>query len=256
MIRLNNISKIFPIGDDTSVRAIDDVTLDIAEGEWCNLIGPNGAGKSTLLRIVSGDISPSSGNIIFDQKDITFWNQAKRARIFQFIEQDTMVNLVPSMTVSENLLLSLNGSRTSSLRLLKQKDHIDKVLDCLKTFQMDLGKKISTQVRLLSGGERQAIVLAKTILSNTKVLLLDEFLGNIDPKTAPVLLDIVKSFSIEQKIAVIMVSHDLDHVKQTKGRILMLSKGRILNDIPNSSEISKEDLIKLYKQTIEDSGRL
>lgn len=256
MIILENVSKIFNSGSDLEVRAVDALSLTISEGEWCNVIGPNGSGKSTLLRILAGEITPTSGKMLFDGKDITDLEQQKRAHFFQFVEQDTKANLVPSMTIEENLLLTLNGSSKVSLRPLRRKEANEKAIKCLKRFQMGLEKKLNVQTRLLSGGERQAIVLAKTILSNTKVLLLDEFLGAIDPRTAPILLDIVKELASEQGLNVIMVSHDLDQVIQANGRVIVLSKGHISTDIPNSADLTKEQLVMYYKQAVEASGHL
>jgi len=257
MIQLINIQKTFNEGSETAICAINNISLNIELNTWCNLIGPNGSGKSTLMRIIAGEYFPTSGEILVDDEDISNWDQRQRTKFFYFGEQDTTANLVPSMTIAENLLLSLEMNRFPSLKFLKTKDNMDKIYETLTYVQMGLEDRLSTQVRFLSGGQRQAVVLAKALLTNAKILLLDEFLGAIDPKTGPFLLDIIKDMAKKRQLTVIMISHELEHVLQAKGRVVVLSQGKIYADLSEEKTLfSKESLIKLYQSAIEESGKI
>lgn len=256
MIKLVNIAKVFNKGTDTEVIAVKDVSLVVERRAWCNFIGPNGSGKTTILRILAGEIAPSAGSIFYQDENITTWPQWKRAQIFQYIEQDTMANLVPSMTVEENLLLAFNRTRFPRLQWAQKCDRREKILEMLTRFEMGLENRLSTQVRFLSGGQRQALVVARTLLTNVKILLLDEFVGDIDPKSAPVLLKLVKELAIERDVTVLAVTHDLEHVLLSGGRVLFVGSGWVTFDLPSGNGLSKEHLLELYSKSLYHTGKL
>lgn len=229
MIRLDSVSVTFNRDTVGERQALKNFSLEISAGEWCSVIGPNGSGKSTLLKIVSGELPPTSGRVFFDRRDVTDLSQRERAAFLQFVEQDTMANVVPSMTIAENIVLGIKlpGANAWSTGLGPiQRAAIE---EHLWAFGLGLEKRLSCQVRLLSGGERQAIALARALLrEDCHLLLLDEFLGAIDARTAPRLLDIVRRLAAERRMTVIAVTHNLDHVaSQPEGRLVVLCEGRL-----------------------------
>jgi putative ABC transport system ATP-binding protein len=255
MIKLQNLTKIFNQDTDVEVTGVRDINLSFEKGHWYNIVGPNGSGKSTLLRLLAGEIMPSSGSIVYNGMDISFWPQEKRARIFNFIEQDTKANLVPTMTIEENLLLCFSNHRIPQFRLAKKKDKIDKIRASLGSFEMGIENRLRSQIRFLSGGEKQALVIAKTILEEADILLLDEYVAALDPRTAPHLLNITRKLASERMITVLMVSHDIDQVVECAGRLIFLNEGRLFAEL-DENKITKEYIIELFAIALKKRSRV
>jgi len=250
MIEFSNITKVFNAGGDGQVTAVSTVSLAIPRGQWCNLLGPNGSGKSTLLRLLAGEMEPTSGDIRVEGKSILRDDAARRARTFFFVEQDTRANLVPSMTIEENLVLALCLSRFPGFRRVRNKDRRAKARDALARFGMELENRLDEQVRTLSGGERQAVVLAKALVISAPVLLLDEFLGAMDPRTGPKLLSVAHELAEAENLTVLSVSHNLDHVMMNGGRndrVVLLREGRLVQDLSVSEIPSSQWLLQQYE---------
>lgn len=252
MIEMLGVNKTFNSSDGARIHALNDVSLSVDDGSWLNVVGPNGSGKSTMLKMIAGELSTDSGTILIDGDDVLSWPQSKRANFIQYIEADTLANLVPSMTIEENLALSLNGSGFPGLTFTYRATHRDRIRTCLAAFGMDLENRLRTQIRFLSSGERQAVVVAKTLLRDVQILLLDEFTGALDPAMAPKLLDIVKKVAAANGMSVLMVTHDLDLVERTLEKIAFLKKGKVYAML-EAGEHSRSDLIELYQVALDHS---
>jgi len=248
MIEFRNVSVIYNKNQDGEKIALSDLSLTIEKGQWCNLLGQNGSGKSTLLNLLAGELAPTSGDICIDGRSILKDSQALRARTFFFVEQDTRANLVPSMTIEENLIIAACSSSFPGFTLANRKNHRSRIQDALAKVDMGLEHRIGTQVRSLSGGERQALVIAKALLMAAPVLLLDEFLAAMDPKAGPQLLRIVKNLAKKEWLTVILVTHNLEQVfmdPQQKDRVVLLRNGKVDQDRFIES-INLEWLIEQY----------
>jgi putative ABC transport system ATP-binding protein len=209
------------------------------------------------MRILSGELQPSSGSVLFDGVDVTRSGAARRARSVFFVEQDTKANLVPSMTIEENLLLpactsvfpGLGPARTAKRRQL--------VSEALAMLNMGLENRLHTQVRFLSGGERQSLVLAEALLSAAPVLLLDEFLASMDPRVGPRLLAAARQIARDKGLTVVSVTHNVDHVlteSTPKDRVIMLHEGRVALDRLVGDLPSREWLIARYQGAVAPEG--
>lgn len=250
MIQVKDISKSFDTGGFAPRTALEQVSLSFNGAQWCSLLGPNGSGKSTLLRILSGEMQPSSGAVLFDGVDVTKNGAARRARDVFFVEQDTKANLVPSMTIEENLLLAECTSRFPGLGPARRPARRQRVFDALARLNMGLEQRLHTQVRFLSGGERQALVLAEALLSAAPVLLLDEFLASMDPRMGPRLLSTARQIAHEKGLSVVSVTHNVDQVfteSTPQDRVVMLREGRIALDMQVDRLPSKEWLMDYYQ---------
>jgi len=233
MIEFRNVSVIYNKNQDGEKIALSDLSLTIEKGQWCYLLGQNGSGKSTLLNILAGELAPTSGDICIDGRSILKHSQALRARTFFFVEQDTRANLVPSMTIEENLIIAACSSSFPGFTPANRESHRSRIQDALEKVDMGLEHRIGTQVRSLSGGERQALVIAKALLMAAPVLLLDEFLAAMDPKAGPQLLRIVKNLAKKEWLTVILVTHNLEQVfmdRQQKERVVLLRNGKVAQD--------------------------
>ena len=250
MIQARDISKSFDTGGYAPRVALEQVSLSFNGAQWCSLLGPNGSGKSTLLRILAGELQPSSGTVLFDDVDVTRSGAARRARNVFFVEQDTKANLVPSMTIEENLLLAECTSRFPGLGTARKPARRKRVSEALERLDMGLAERLHTQVRFLSGGERQALVLAEAILSSAPVLLLDEFLAAMDPHMGPRLLSTARQIAREKGLTVISVTHNVDQVfadSTPDDRVVMLRGGGVALDRQVGKLPSKEWLIRQYQ---------
>lgn len=196
------------------------------DGQWLTLIGPNGSGQSTLLKAIAGGLKPAKARIVVDGVHVTGWEEHRRASLFQFMEQGTDANLVPSMTLEENPLLSLRSRGFPRLRIASRPSRRDKISECLVEFGMGLEQDLRRQLRHLSGGQRAAVAVAKTILQDAKVLLLDEFTASLDPHVAPLLSRTVLSLAEKRQVAVPMVSHHVGEVVDCAKEVVFLNRGR------------------------------
>lgn len=258
MIQAKNISKFFDTGGFAPRIALEQVSLSFNGAQWCSLLGPNGSGKSTLLRILSGELQPSSGAVLFDGVDVTRRGPAGRARHVFFVEQDTKANLVPSMTIEENLLLAECNSFFPGLGFARKAVRRRRVSEALARLNMGLENRLHTQVRFLSGGERQALVLAEALLSSAPVLLVDEFLASMDPRMGPRLLRTARQIAHEKRLTVVSVTHNVDQVlmeSTPQDRVVMLHEGRVALDLLVAELPSRDWLIRQYQGVSANKAR-
>jgi putative ABC transport system ATP-binding protein len=249
MISLKNVSMKFHADTDREVCAVNNITLEIDTGQWFTVIGPNGSGKSTLLRLISGNILPTSGQVFLDGKDVTNRPYHMRASIVQHLEQDTDSNIVPSMTVEENLVLALRQSAFPKLCFALSKIRRERIANCLAAFEMNLESQLKKQIRLLSGGQQAAIVLARALLQDARVLLLDEVTASLDPHAAETILRTVIEAVDQNKVSVLMVTHDIGEALRCNRDALFMSEGKISAKLC-AEELSTQRLRELYAEAI------
>ena len=204
-IQIKDVSKKFG-----QFAALDDVSLEIPSGELVALLGPSGSGKTTLLRVIAGLEFPESGNIFFEDEDIT--DQTARDRRVGFVFQHYA--LFRHMTVFENIAFGLRV-RPRSTRPSKS-DIRDKVHELLKLIQLQtLANRYPSQ---LSGGQRQRVALARALAVEPKVLLLDEPFGALDAKVRLELRRWLRQLHDEVHITSVFVTHDQDEALEVADR--------------------------------------
>jgi len=222
-IVLSRVTKRFSCADGNRVTAVDQVSLRVPVAEWVHLLGPNGSGKSTLLRIVQGEINQDEGSREVHEELST------RSR---YVEQGVARNLVSSMTVLENMLLSFrNGSRLfPSLLPARRRVVVDRVRESLAVFDMGLESRLMEKVGNLSGGQQQAVVAAKVLASDPRLLLLDEFTSALDLRVSHQVLGVLYDYARENRVTVVAVTHDLHRVEGHGDRIVVLDAGHVKSD--------------------------
>jgi spermidine/putrescine ABC transporter ATP-binding subunit len=214
-IKINNVSKNFE-----DVIAVDNVSVDIARGEFFSLLGPSGCGKTTLLRILAGFEYPSSGSVFIDNLDVT----------------DITPNLRPTNMVFQNYAIfpHINVKRNIEFGLRKEKlskDELnERVQNALKMVQLEgYEDRYSNQ---LSGGQRQRIALARALVKQPKVLLLDEPLGALDKKLREEMQLELRNLQRRVGITFIFVTHDQEEAMTMSDRVAVMNKGKILQISP------------------------
>jgi osmoprotectant transport system ATP-binding protein len=212
MIRLENLSKVFPAQNEP---AVDDLSMDIFEGEIVVLVGPSGCGKTTTMKMINRLIEPSSGRIFLQGEDVTKVNPDKlRRRIGYVIQQ---IGLFPHMTIADNIatvpkMLGWDKERTSR--------RIDELLE---TVGIDLSYR-DRYPKELSGGQRQRVGVARAMAADPPVLLMDEPFGAIDPITRDRLQDEFLRLQREIKKTIVFVTHDIDEAVKMGDRIAILKQ--------------------------------
>ena len=218
LVELRNVSKSFSKGNET-ITPLDDVSLQIQQGEFVSLMGPSGTGKSTLLNLVAGIDRPDAGTITVGGSEITSLSRSKladwRAANLGYIFQTH--NLIPVLSAYENvelptLLLKLSSS--------ERRQRVDLALQAV-----GLSDRAGHYPRQLSGGQEQRVGIARAIVAHPKIVVADEPTGSLDAKTSEQILVLLQRLNRELNITLLMVTHDGD-VASIASRQLLLDRGK------------------------------
>jgi putative ABC transport system ATP-binding protein len=220
MIKLENVQKEFRLRGNI-IRALADVNLKINAGEFVIIMGPTGCGKTTLLNVMSGLDLPDDGSIFLDGDRIERATEEQlskiRRRKIGFIFQD--FNLIDNLTAVENVEAPLWPG------ILRSKEIEDRALAALSKVNME--ERINNSPKELSGGEKQRVSIARAIINKPRILFADEPTGNLDPKAAMGVMELLKSLNKDMGTTMIIVSHDRNLVKYGT-RLIEMEHGRVI----------------------------
>lgn len=251
MLQIKNLSKSFSNIYGKPNIIFQNLNLTINKGEFVSIIGSNGTGKSTLLNIISGLIKESQGDILLEGNNLTKLPEYKRTQLISRVFQDPSLGTCPSMTVRENLSLALNkGNLLNLKKCLRHKTEV--IESALEDISLDLKKYLDIKVKYLSGGQRQALSLVMSSITNPKVLLLDEHTAALDPKTSNEIIDLTNKIIREKNITTLMVTHNLKHAIDYGDRLIMLHQGEVILDISGveKSNITIEKILEKFEYSI------
>jgi putative ABC transport system ATP-binding protein len=248
MIRVQGIVVTFNRGTPMETRALRELDIEIAAGEFVTVIGSNGAGKSTLLNVLTGDAAANAGNVSIDDQDVTGWAPPKRAALVARVFQDPMAGSCADLTIEENLALAAARGARRGLRTAVDHRRRDDFRARLRQLGLGLEARLTDRMGLLSGGQRQAISLLMATLRPMKILLLDEHTAALDPKTAEFVLDLTRRIVEEQKLTTLMVTHSMRQALDCGERTVMLHEGRIVFDVAGAERkgLDVPDLLALF----------
>lgn len=214
MIKLQHVVKSYKLDDDVIFTAVKDVSLEIKQGEFTSIIGPSGSGKSTLMHIIGLLDQPTSGSIFIDDKDVSKLNDNElsslRNTFVGFVFQQ--FNLINKLTVMENILIPTIYTRSKL-----DYDPIEKARYLLKRFGLETKEK--SFPNKISGGQQQRVAIARALIMNPKLILADEPTGNLDTKSGAEILKLLHELHENEKITVVIVTHDPNIAKQTNRKI-------------------------------------
>lgn len=248
MIRLENIDKSFHKGSVNEVHALNNISLSIEAGDFVTVIGSNGAGKSTLLNCIAGSFFPDTGTLTISDQDVTRWPEYKRAKLISRVFQDPLLGTCPSATIEQNMALAnKRGQRRGLGKGVKSKDR-EVFRIALKQLGLGLENRLLDKVGLLSGGQRQALTMLMATLVRPDVLLLDEHIAALDPKTAGQILQLTGSIVKEQNLTTLMITHNMKHAIHFGNRLIMLHQGQIILDVKGKEKqgLTVETLLEQF----------
>lgn len=220
ILEVNHLSKTYGKGD-TMVKALDDVSFAVEQGEFVAIIGPSGSGKSTLLHILGGVDTPTSGSVIIADEDISKLNETAlavfRRRQIGLVYQ--FYNLIPILTVEENLTLPL---------LLDGRKPDKRQIDSLVN-RLGLSKRLTHLPNQLSGGQQQRVSIGRALINNPALMLADEPTGNLDSENSKEIVSLLRQFNKELNQTVIIITHD-EKIALSADRIISIEDGKITRD--------------------------
>ncbi len=221
MIQIHNLTKAYRTSD-VETTALDQINLEIGDGEFIAIMGPSGCGKSTLLNIVGLLDSPDSGRYGFFGREVAGCTESELADIRKdnigFIFQS--FNLVDELTVAENVALPLLYQKIPPV---ERKKRVREVLE-----RVAIAHRADHRPQQLSGGQQQRVAVARAVVTNPKLILADEPTGNLDSKNGEEVLELLSQLNGEGT-TIVMVTHDPGHAEHA-GRIINMLDGRILSE--------------------------
>ena len=222
-IRLQQVTRHYQMGE-TLVRAADNITLDIAAGEFVALLGSSGSGKSTLMNLMAGLDRPTSGAIFANDRNLAEMSSEELAKhrthtigiVFQAF------NLLPRMTLEENVELPL---RLAEVDRAERTSRVREVVDRVR-----LSARLTHRPTELSGGEQQRAALARALVNRPTILLADEPTGNLDSATGDEIMNLLREINQSLGMTIVMVTHEQPRAERYANRLIHMGDGKVLAD--------------------------
>lgn len=222
LIAIHNVCKTYGNGQK-QVSALRDISFDIYEQEFLSIVGTSGAGKSTLLHVLGTLDRPSQGEVVYRGKDVFSWNDKELAQFrnqkIGFVFQ--LHYLLPEFSALENTMMPalIRGIKTRAA-----KEKAETIL-----IKMGLKERIHHKPGELSGGEQQRVAIARALVLNPEIILADEPTGNLDSETGKLIFDLLFKLNVEEKIVIVVVTHNESLASQTS-RLITLKDGIKIGD--------------------------
>ena len=228
-VRTEKLCRHYRMGE-TSIHAVDGISLDIRAGKFVALLGSSGSGKSSLLNLIAGLDRPTSGSVVVQDRDLAKLSREELAKyrlhvvgmVFQSF------NLIPSMTVAENVELPL---RFAEIDRSRRDGLVGEALE-----RVGLGARMNHRPSELSGGEQQRAALARALINRPNLLLADEPTGNLDSHTGTEIMNMLRQFNRELGMTVVMVTHERALAERYAERMVFMADGKVIDDQPNQPE--------------------
>ncbi len=211
MIEVINLSKSYQ-----NNKAVNNISFDIGENEIIGLLGPNGCGKTTTIAMILGLLKPTAGKVLINKKDIEY-NRIELLHKMNFISP--YIELPKKLTVKQNLMVYAK---------LYNVKNIDKRIDYLSS-TLRLNHFINDLTGELSSGQKNRVSLAKSLINNPSVLLLDEPTASLDPETGNFIRSFLEDYITQKKISILLASHNMEEVKRLCTSVMMMKSGNIID---------------------------
>lgn len=251
MLVIDSVSKTFNPGTVNEKKALDKVSLTLAEGDFATIVGSNGAGKSTLFNAITGNFYVDEGRIILGGEDITYCKEHVRSKVIGHLFQDPLKGTAPHMTIEENMALAYLRASTKRHAYFSQVSAKEKTKfkEMLSLLDMGLEDRMKQPVGLLSGGQRQALTLLMATMVTPRILLLDEHTAALDPATADKVLALTEKIISERHITCLMVTHNMHQALSLGNRTFMMDGGHIVFHVSGEErkKLTIDNLLEQFK---------
>ena len=248
VLEVRGLTKSF--GALSVLRGID---LTLRQGEVLGLVGDNGAGKSTLVKIMSGLYAPDGGELLLEGDAVSFSSvEAARAHGIETVYQD--LALIPQLPVYQNLFLGHELTRLGPLRILDKREMRKLARKYLDDINVNV-PSVDAEAEQLSGGQRQAIAVARAVRAARKILLLDEPLAAMGARESRLIIDLVKDLAQSGRVSIIVIDHNYAHLFELCDRINVMQNGRItINQQVHETSIEEltELMVSSYRRQLEE----
>lgn len=222
MICIKNLTKRYGKENAAdSVVALNDINLEIEEGEFIGIVGESGSGKSTLLNIIGALEKPTKGSVTINDTIISSLNENEAANF----RRDNVGFIFQEFFLDVNLNVMQNIEIPMILKGIDKKNRQEKIISLLQ--ELGLEDKLNSKIFELSGGQKQKVCIARALVNNPKIILADEPTGNLDKKNGEKIIDILKQFS-QKGFTVILVTHNM-HESQACDRLIRLEDGKVID---------------------------
>ncbi|PSH66027.1 MULTISPECIES: phosphonate ABC transporter ATP-binding protein [Phyllobacterium] len=226
MLKIENVTRRFG-----KFTAIDDVNLEIPQGQMVGIIGRSGAGKSTLLRMINRLVDPSEGSIFFEGTNVA---QLRGSQLRNWQRDCAMIfqqfNLVPRLDVLTNVLLGRLNHRSTIKSLFGMFSREERAMAIAALERLDIAKTALQRAGTLSGGQQQRVAIARALMQNPKIILADEPIASLDPRNAQVVMEALRDINEKEGLTVVTNLHTLDTARHFCQRIIGMQGGKVVFD--------------------------
>lgn len=248
VLTIENLHQYFERGTVNENHVLKGINLTINKGEFITIIGGNGAGKSTLLNSIAGTLSIEEGKLFLNKKDITKQKVMTRSKQISRVFQDPKMGTAVRLTVEENMALAMKRGKKRGLGSGVRKSDREFFKEHLSKLNLNLENRLTAEIGLLSGGQRQAITLLMATLIQPELILLDEHTAALDPKTSATVMELTDRLIKEQQLTAFMVTHNMEDAIRYGNRLIMLHQGNIVVDVDAEAKknLTVNELMELF----------
>jgi putative tryptophan/tyrosine transport system ATP-binding protein len=250
MLMLQNVTKVFFKDKPNEISALDRFSLTLHQGEFLTVVGANGSGKSTLLNVISGNEMIDDGKLLLNEKSIETFPDYTRSKWIARVFQNPLQGTASELSILDNFRLASLRGHAKTLKIGVDEKFKMRVKEHLLLLGMGLENKINQPMGVLSGGQRQALTMLMTVMSEVKVLLLDEPTAALDPRSANKVMELAAQLIQKYRLTVVFITHNMKEAITYGDRLIQMSHGKLKRDLgkEEKKQLKPQDLYEWFNE--------